>query len=157
LPQELSLEGLNKRLQDWIETDYHQRRHGSTGQSPLERYLAHLALLRPAPKDLLEYFRIAVPRKVDKDRTVSLNGKLYEAPPGLAGKQVMLLYHEYDPQRIEVLSEEHSRGFLLPLNLAANSRVRRSASRQIEVERAVDPASPPSYRSGSLFDERTGS
>jgi len=42
---------------------------------------------------------------------VSLHGKLYEAPVGLALKTVMLLYH--DSPRIEVF-EEQSFGFLIP-------------------------------------------
>jgi len=37
-------------------------------------------------------------RKVGKDRTVSLLGKLYEAPEGLIGNTVTLVYHERDPQ-----------------------------------------------------------
>lgn len=45
----------------------------------MERYLAHLSLLRPAPRDLRDYFRTPVRRKVDKDRTVSLHGN---APAG---------------------------------------------------------------------------
>jgi len=158
LPQELTLQTLNQRLKGWVEEEYQKRKHSSTGQSPLERYLSHLALLRPAPKDLLEYFRIPVVRKVYKDRTVSLNGKLYEAPLGLVGKQVMLLYHEHDPQRIEVIYDERSWGFLVPLNLSANSRVKRINGRQTELRQAPEPPKePPSYSSGSLFEGKASS
>jgi len=97
LPEQLTLPTLNQKLFSWVEEEYQKRKHSSTAQSPLVRYLNHLALLRPAPTDLLDYFRTAVTRKVDKDRTVSLNGKLYEAPLGLIGKQVMLLYHDRVP------------------------------------------------------------
>jgi transposase InsO family protein len=136
LPQQLTLETLNRKLKAWVEEEY----------------------LRPAPKDLLDYFRIPVTRKVDKDRTVSLNGKLYEAPLGLVGKQVMLLYHEHDPQRIEVIYDERSWGFLVPLNLNANSRVKRINSRQTELKQAPEsPKEPPSYSSGSLFQKRSSS
>jgi putative transposase len=153
LPQQLTLESLNQKLKKWVEEEYQKRKHSSTGQSPLSRYLDHLALLRPAPRDLLDYFRIPVIRKVDKDRTVSLNGKLYEAPVGLVGKQVMLLYHEHDPQRIEVIVAERSWGFLVPLNLKANSRVRRTGSKQTDRKQAPEPPEAlPSYRSGSLFE-----
>ena len=91
LPQTLSLAQLNERLQRWVEEDYHKRVHSSTGQTPLKRYLDHLEALRPAPRNLSDYFRIPVRRKVDKDRTVSLNGSLFEAPPGLIGQTVTLL------------------------------------------------------------------
>ncbi len=126
LPDSLGLEELNARFSEWLDGEYHVRKHSGTGQTPTERYLAHLSLLRSAPKDILDYFRHTVKRKVDKDRTVTLNGRLYEAPVGFIGRSVTLLYHERRPSRIEIFSDELSAGFLSPLNLAANSRVRRT-------------------------------
>jgi putative transposase len=107
-----------------------------------------VTLLRSAPKDLRDYFRSSVRRKVDKDRTVTLSGKLYEAPVGLIGRTVTLLYHEQDPGRIEVFHEEASAGFLVPLAAHLNSRVRRSSGRQPEL---IPPAAQDKPRPGSLF------
>jgi transposase InsO family protein len=152
LEEPLSLEELNAALSAWIDSDYHHRVHSSTGQTPLERYLAHLSLLRPAPKDLRDYYRTPVRRKVDKDRTVSLNGKIYEAPLGLIGKMVTLLFHEQDPSRIEVLFDETSQGFLLPLNAAINSRVRRTARQQTVLTPEAPSTTKPAYHGGSLFE-----
>jgi putative transposase len=148
VPPECTLEELNRLLSDWLENDYHQRIHAGTGQSPRERYLAQVTLLRSAPKDLRDYFRSSVRRKVDKDRTVTLSGKLYEAPVGLIGRTVTLLYHEQDPGRIEVFHEEASAGFLVPLAAHLNSRVRRSSGRQPEL---IPPAAQDKPRPGSLF------
>lgn len=164
LPESITLEDLNVELQQWLDGEYHVRRHSSTAQTPTERYLAHLSLLRAAPKDLLDYFRTPVRRKVDKDRTVTLNGRLYEAPVGLIGRTVTLLYHPSEPSRIEIFCEDRSAGFLVPLNLGANSRVRRTTREHLELEPADKPRSssaspqPPtaSYRSGSLFDTQGG-
>src|SRR5208337_630540 len=86
--ENLSLEKLNEHLHAWLDGEYHRRIHSTTGQTPLQRYLAHLSLLRSAPKDLYDYFREVMRRKVDKDRTVTLNGNLFEAPVGLIGKHV---------------------------------------------------------------------
>jgi hypothetical protein len=156
LPKELTLEALNERLKGWIEGDYHQRVHSSTGQTPLERYLAHLEALRPAPRDLWDYFRVPARRKVDKDRTVSLGGLLFEAPAGLIGKTVTLLYHKHDPKRVEVLLDENSRGFLTPLNVGINSRVRRGARQDPELVPHQPSADhkPQQYRGGSLFQDQ---
>jgi hypothetical protein len=143
-----TLEKLNRLLSEWINDDYHARVHSGTGQSPLERYLAHVALLRSAPRDLRDYFRISVRRKVDKDRTVTLLGKLYEAPVGLIGKTVTLLYHEQDPGRIEILHDEASVGFLVPLAVGINSRIRRNSNHKQEL---ITPASQDKPRAGSLF------
>jgi len=110
LPEQLTLQTLNQKLKAWVEEEYQKRKHSSTGQSPLSRYLDHLSLLRPAPKDLLDYFRTPVARKVDKDRTVSLNGKLYEAPAGLIGKNVILLYHPWCPSASKCCSKSTHTG-----------------------------------------------
>ena len=155
LPKELSLEALNQRLTAWIDEEYHQRVHSSTRQSPLKRYLAQLEALRPAPKDLWDYFRVPARRKVDKDRTVSLDGTLFEAPAGLIGKTVTLLYHKHDPKRVEVLLEEKSYGFLSPLNVGINSRVRRGARQSPELLPLKEPADEsPQYRGGALFEDQ---
>lgn len=153
LPEDLTLERINELLREWIDEDYHQRVHSSTGQTPMARYLAKVALLRPAPKDLRDYFRVSVRRKVAKDRTITLLGRNFEAPVGLIGQTVTLLYHEDDPDRIEIVKDEVSCGFLVRLDQVINSRVRRSRTSLPELEPPVapppHPATPP--RSGSLF------
>ncbi len=160
LTQATSLEELNTGLTEWVEEDYHHREHSSTAQTPLKRYLASLHALRAAPSDLREHFRVPARRKVDKDRSVSLGGRLYEAPVGLIGQWVTLLYHKHDPTRVEVIAqasgatdrEERSYGFLTPLDTGINSRVRRTAGRDIDLLPADEPAHD-SYRGGSLFEK----
>jgi transposase InsO family protein len=147
-----TLEQLNTGLTRWIDGEYHLRKHSSTTQTPVKRYLKHLHALRPAPKDLREHFRIPARRKVDKDRSVSLNGLLYEAPTGLIGQWVTLLYHKHDSSRVEVFFEERSHGFLVPLDTGINSRVRRTANLDIELFPDKEPPDD-SYQSGSLFEE----
>ena len=88
--EEMTLKSLNEMLREWIDKEYHSRVHGSTKKSPLDRYLEHISLIRPAPKDLMSNFRKQMNRKVGKDRTVSLLGKIYEAPEGLIGNTVTL-------------------------------------------------------------------
>jgi hypothetical protein len=137
---------LNQALQAWIDSAYHLRGHSTTGQSPLQRFTAHLECLRPTPSNLEDYFRKRARRQVEKDRSVSLNGRLYEAPVPLIGKSVTLLYHDHDPARIEVLFEERSFGFLQPLDLRVNARIRR---RKDDLE--IIPETPQKdYRGGSL-------
>jgi len=123
VPQDLN--SLNRALHTWIDSDYHRRDHSTTGQSPLKRFTAHLECLRPAPLHLEDHFRKQTRRRVEKDRSVSLNGRLYEAPLQLIGKSVTLLYHAHDPARVEILFADHSFGFLQPLDLRVNARIRR--------------------------------
>ncbi len=42
----LTLDDLNARLSQWLEQDYHRRRHSSICETPLERYLRSLASIR---------------------------------------------------------------------------------------------------------------
>jgi len=122
LPGNLTLDELNAHFEKYLDF-YHNRKHGTTGQEPIKRYLQSTALLRSAPDDLPRYFRKKETRKVNNDRTVRLDGMVFEAPTGLVGLQVTLRYENYD--RIEVFVDEQSKGFLKPLNQEINSRVKR--------------------------------
>ena len=102
--------------------------------------------VRPAPAHLEDYFRKRAKRRVALDRTVSPNGRLYEAPVPLVGKQVILLYHDHDPDRVEVLLEGRSHGLLKPLDLAVNCRVRPERS-DLNIKSETDAAP----KGGALF------
>lgn len=154
-PAELTLQGLNDTLTQWLDTHYHQNTHAGTRQTPLSRYLKHAHLLRVAPKDLDDYFRSRVQRKVDRDRTVSLNGRLYEAPVELIGKVVTLLFHEADPARVESFFDGVSQGMLVPLDLNVNCRIRRRHYKVELLPKGDDPQGAPEtphrYEGGKLF------
>jgi len=122
-----SLEDLNQAFSTWVDEEYHSRVHSSTRQTPLNRYLKHAHLVREAPKDLDDHFRCHAVRKVDRDRTVSLNGRLYEAPVALIGKSITVLYHPEDPARVEAVFMGTSQGLLVPLDMKINGRIRRDS------------------------------
>jgi hypothetical protein len=88
---------------------------------------------------------------------VTLDGRLYEAPVGLMGKTVTLLYHTNDPLRVEIWDKEQSAGSLVPLDQAINSRIRRDKSLMpaLDHDSSSHPEREPlptaSYRSGALF------
>jgi putative transposase len=121
-----TLHELNEQLDHWITTVYHQRPHGATGEPPLKCFADHMECIRPAPRDLEDAFRKRARRRVATDRTVALNSRLYEAPVPLIGKQVTLLYHDHDPARIEIQFNGQCHGFLTPVDLNVNCRVRRT-------------------------------
>jgi hypothetical protein len=107
--------------------------------------------IRPAPKHLEDYFRKRARRRVANDRTVSLHGRLYEAPVPLIGSYVTLLYNEADPSRVEVQLEGRCHGLLTPLDLNVNCRVRRRDRNRLVVESAPNATLP----SGQLvFSDR---
>lgn len=120
-----SLTDLNEAFDAWLRNVYHNREHTSTGQTPLARYAAHCECVRAAPKDLPDHFRQQARRRVAKDRTVSLAGRLFEAPIALIGKQITLFYHPHHPARVEARHEGKSYGMLRTVDLNVNCHVQR--------------------------------
>jgi putative transposase len=145
-----TLKDLNEAFDLWLNELYHQRIHSATGQTPFKRFTSNLQCLRAAPADLLDHFRQTARRRVAKDRTVVLNGRLYEAPVALIGRQVELLYHAADPDRVEIRFAQKSYGIVPPVNLYVNCRVKRDRNSNIDLS-----ADPARRLGGSLFQGRT--
>jgi transposase InsO family protein len=124
------LSALNRVFWAWLEAEYHQTPHGGlNGQTPLDRFLDDQALIRPAPEQLELWLRMSVARRVGRDRTVHLEGRLYEAPDGYAGETVDVLYDPYDPGRPVHFRRkgETAERPLRRLDLATNATLRRAA------------------------------
>ena len=138
---ESSLADLNSAFHRWLE-QYHQRHHSAILQSPWQRYGDNIQCLRPAPDDLKAHFRIVIRRTVAKDRCVTINGRLFEAPVALIGKRIDLLYHKDRPTRVEARWSGESFGALQPVDLAVNCRVRRDKNRYTQID--TDDTRPPS-------------
>jgi len=125
-----SLEALNRRLWGWVEGEYHHSPHrGLDGQTPLERWAQTAQQVRfPEPElDLDALFLFETIRKVAKDRTVSLNGTLYEVDAALIGERVTLRYDPSAPpgRPIEVCHADNTRQLAKPVDAYANCFVKR--------------------------------
>jgi transposase InsO family protein len=118
---------LNERLENWLE-EYHQKPHGTTKETPYQRYRSNLSCVRPAPPQLLNYFRHIEFRRVRKDRTVALAGRRFEAPVQLIDRRVELHYHASDLERVEIFFDQKSFGFAVPLDVRINARIGRNWS-----------------------------
>jgi len=143
------LDELNEAFDLWLERSYHEVKHRSTGQTPLQRFTSNMECLRPAPADLCDHFRILARRRVEKDRTITLNGKLFEAPVALIGKQVELLYHEgAEGSPIEIRSGGKSYGFIRAVDIHVNCRVKRDKNNNAQV---IAPGPQSRYQGGKLW------
>lgn len=146
-----TLAELNQALFFWLGDIYHQRNHSSTGQTPFARFTSRMECLREAPHNLKDYFRKTVRRRVAKDRTISLDGRIFEAPVSLIGKQVALLYHEEEPERVEIMLGGTSFGMAVPVNVHVNCRVKRDKGNNIRLEGGEQSEK---YQSGGLWGKR---
>ena len=144
-----TLESLNRSLWAWIEGEYHHTPHrGLGGRTPLEQWaLASDAVRYPGPElDLDDLFLFEARRHVYKDRTVSLNGRVYEVDALLVGHKVTLRYDpEAPPGRpLDVVHDGKPAGKATRLDAYANTAVRRNRpAREIEAD-APPPEPPPS-------------
>lgn len=93
-----SLDALNRRLWAWVEGEYHHTPHRRLeDRTPLECWALcgeHVRLPDPG-LDLDALFLFEAKRRVQRDRTVSLNGVVYEVDAALVGEKVIL---RYDPR-----------------------------------------------------------
>jgi transposase InsO family protein len=132
LPPETAagLEPLNRALWAWVEGDYHQRPHrGLKGRSPLEQWALSAARVRyPEPGlDLEDLFLFEARRRVMKDRTVSLHGRVYEVDALLVGLTVTLRYDPDAPpaRPLKVRHDDTEAGQATLLDAYANTAVKR--------------------------------
>jgi hypothetical protein len=72
-------------------------------------------------------------RRVSKDRTITLDGNLFEAPVKLIGRRVDLLYHKDSPKKVEVHWQQKSYGYLSAVDLNINCRVKRDKNNQARI------------------------
>jgi hypothetical protein len=130
---QMSLDELNGAFEQWIREVYHQRVHSGTGKKPLDRFTSRMECLRASPDDLKDHFRMIARRRVAKDRTLTLDGNLFEAPVQLIGERVDLLYHKDSPKSVEVRFQQKSYGYLTPVDLKVNCKVKRDKNNQPQI------------------------
>lgn len=154
------LEDINEVFSSWLRTQYHTRNHGTTGETPFARFTSNMACLRTAPSNLKDHFRKMEKRRIANDRTLTLNGRLYEGPVTLIGKRVDVLYHVHEPERIEIVFQGVTYGFHQPVNPHVNCKVRRTKNDPAEltpVEQKNIIGIDVKYQGGSLFSKEVQS
>jgi putative transposase len=123
--QASSLEELNARLADWLQTVYHVRHHEGIGMSPQERFARGSAQVRPLDPhlDLDRLFYAEAFRWVRKDGTVRLENHLYEVDLALRGLEVRLRFDPWTRARVEVDYRGQSFGLARKVDRHLNSQL----------------------------------
>jgi putative transposase len=143
-----SIEVLNRRLWAWVEGEYHQSPHrGLEDHTPLDRWAMSAEHVRlPGPGlDLDALFLFETKRRVQRDRTVSLNGTLFEVDAVLVNHTVTLRFDPGAPpaRGVEVWLDEKFVGRASPLDAYANCFVRRNRPTQ-NIDADTPPTAPRS-------------
>lgn len=145
-----SLESLNRALWLYIEIEYHRTRHRMLRETPLDRWSQAGQRVRyPEPGvDLADLFLFESKRKVQKDRTVSLNGMVYEIDASMVGETVTLRYNPAEQGKI--IEVCHDNQFIQEAKLVdtyANCFVKRDrpSSSIEEIEQDKKTSKAPSH------------
>jgi len=150
-----SLEALNRRLWAFVEGEYHRTPHrGLAGNTPLEQWALVGDQVRFPDAGLDELFLFEAKRRVMNDRTVSLNGHVYEVDAVLVGETVTLRYDPAVPpaRPLAVVHQGQPAGQATPLDAYANTTVRRDRpSWRLQTDRPA-PEPPPSRLALGAFD-----
>lgn len=138
---------LNRLLTAWVETEYHQRIHTETGQSPADRWQQGWSRLgrtpaMPTAADLTEAFLWSEYRVVTKTATVSLHGNTFQVDQGLVGRKVELVFSPFDLETVEVRYHDTSYGKALPHNITRHVHPK---ARPETPENAAPPATGIDY------------
>lgn len=104
--QSLTLSELNRALQAYLDTAYHQTVHSETKQTPHDRYFTQERLVRQvAIESVQSYFQQTVTRRVDPTHSdVQIDSRYYKVDPKWRGLHVSVRYdsHLIDGPRDEV-------------------------------------------------------
>lgn len=123
-----SLELLNRRLWSWVESEYHAAPHrGLDGETPLDRWAKCADEVHYLDREgFADLFLAEARRRVAKDRTVSLNGLIYEVEAHLVGATVLLRFSPQAQARgIQVWHEGKKVQDAKVVDVRANCFVRR--------------------------------
>ena len=146
-----SLDALNRRLWMWVDAEYHQTPHaGLDGRTPLDQWALSADQVKVLDRglDLDALFLFETKRRVQRDRTISLNGTVFEVDAALVGETVILRFDPAAPpsRGVEVWHKDKFIARATPLDAYANCFVRRNRP-----SRTLDPDSkPPSPRPSGL-------
>ena len=154
-----SLDAINRRLWAWVEGEYHHAPHrGLDGHTPLEQWTKTgeaVRFLEP-DVDLDDLFLFETQRAVQKDRTVSLNGVVYEVDAALVGEKVTL---RFDPSAapgrpVQVCHKGKFIEQARPVETYANCFVKRNRpSWTLNVDGPAPEPSPSSLKLHELPDD----
>lgn len=140
------IDHLNRLFLAWVEGAYHQTPHrGLEGETPLDRWVRLSEGIRPLPADvdLEALFLEETRRRVAKDGTCKLRGRVFEAGPRFIGQRVTVRFDPFDLRRIQIVSADGQTHPAFPVDLHGNCFVRREDP---EPKRKKS-ANPPPLRS----------
>lgn len=125
-----SLDQLNHKTQDWIETHYNSQPHSGIHMKPLDRFnLDHNRIQFLCNDEFTdEVFFVEEDRVVSKVNTISIFAKKYECPVDLRGKTIQVRFDRNQRNRLVIDYKAQRMGEATSLNPVFNAKQTRSKS-----------------------------
>ena len=124
-----SLEDLNKDYDKYLYEQYNNKKHSEIDDTPNNRWHKGIEETKHriiGEDKLEEAFMHEIERKVNKDRTVNIDNKLYEAPSIYKLQKVKVRYYIKDEEEIWIYEENERKEKLKRLDKHENSEIKRN-------------------------------
>lgn len=123
-----SLEDLNLKYSDYLESSYNNNIHSSIDKAPKRRYMQDYEMLKFLPSEKIDVmFLHTQKRKVLTDATISINNISFEVPQKYIKQQIQVRYHPDDLSIAYIYDEQ---GILKheihPVDKIGNSKTKRN-------------------------------
>lgn len=157
-----SLDAMNRALAAWIEGEYHHAPHrGLREESPADKWARTSEGVRMPGADLADHFLAEEKRRVQKDRTVTLDGVAFEVDAALVGERVALRYdaaRSPDKRSVEIWHQGRRVEIARRVDVLANCFVKRnSATKSLEIPKGGKDPVPEGITMRALVqDEEEG-
>lgn len=121
-----TLDELNDKTHDWIESEYNNQQHSTIQMKPIDRFiLDHSRLIFIQDDEFTkEVFFIEENRKVSKTNVFSIKSYKYECPVDLRNKTVQVRFNRSACDKFIVYFKDKRMGEAAKLNLHINAQLR---------------------------------
>jgi len=158
--QRVSLDAMNRALAGWIEGEYHHAPHrGLHDETPADKWARTSEGVRMPDANVADLFLTEQRRRVQKDRTVTIDGVAFEVDAALVGEHVML---RFDPAKtpqkrtVEVWHQGRRVEVARRVDVLSNCFVKRNAStRDLHIPKTSADELPEGLTLRKLVDPST--
>jgi transposase InsO family protein len=122
-----NIEELNKGFSYWVEKEYNKSVHSTINEKPIDRFIAGIdktKVKRISENEIQQLFLQRIYRKVKKDSTISVNGRIYEVPPKHISESVEVRFDSAKPEELYLYEKDKPILKLKVVNLSENASSR---------------------------------
>jgi len=123
-----SIEELNERFWEWLDSEYHRKVHSGIDAAPLDTYMSQISQVRhisdPVALDFIFWHRLT--RKVRNDGTITIQRKLFQVPLRYVGMRIEVRFDSYPPKEAFVFEGDVSICPAEEVRIHDNAHVRRA-------------------------------